>query len=227
MTSLIKTTHGYELIASQSPVTCYPLLSHGTELSDIIAKELVTPLDIVAGFLFSSLGTSHEPRLGLKKALPRAGRFDDSLSARSLGEALNTSRPEIHALSAGLLQCVDHWSASHEEAQAIETGPAASLGAWWHAIAHRREPDAFNAKYWVRKAGAWPEVANMALIQLIKRDEYEASSRFVVGDKWKPELFFDAIASPKLESGAEHSLKRLQRLEILALLEATWHAVLS
>ncbi len=203
----------------------YSGLARGDTLSAVAQSEGLTPVQAIAGFVAQSLGSHQHPCLGLTRATPIPGKFDRSLGTSSLAESLNAKSPTHHAFSAGLLQCVDHWDASHEAAQEIETGPAAKLSAWWHAIAHRREPDAFNANYWVRKAGPWPESANAALLDLLKFEPIESSSRFLKATRWQPDLYFQAVAHTKRDSDDALPLRQLQRLEFIALLDATWEAV--
>ena len=57
------------------------------------------------------------------------------------------------ALAAGLLQIHDFWDASHEAAQEADDLGERDFSAYWHGIAHRREPDAGNASYWFRRVG--------------------------------------------------------------------------
>ena len=63
---------------------------------------------------------------------------------------------------AGLWLAFGYWEKAHQVAQDLETPE----GRLWHAILHRREPDAGNAKYWFRQVGThpiFPEVATAAL----------------------------------------------------------------
>ena len=62
------------------------------------------------------------------------------------------------ACRAGLWLLFDFEAKSH----AISQDLATPEGSYWHAILHRREPDAFNAKYWFRRVGAHPVVAALA-----------------------------------------------------------------
>src|SRR5262249_2545086 len=43
-----------------------------------------------------------------------------------------------------------------DESHAISQGLHTPEGSYWHAIMHRREPDAANSKYWWRRVGAHP-----------------------------------------------------------------------
>ena len=61
-------------------------------------------------------------------------------------------RPRL-ALAAGLLQIHDFWDASHDAAQRADDQGEREFSAYWHGIAHRREPDAGNAAYWFRRVG--------------------------------------------------------------------------
>jgi len=69
-----------------------------------------------------------------------------------------TLRPRLQALElsplcrAGLWLFFDFLDESHELSQGIETPD----GSFWHAIMHRREPDADNSKYWWRRVGKHP-----------------------------------------------------------------------
>lgn len=49
-----------------------------------------------------------------------------------------------------------------EESHAISQENPTSTGSFWHAIMHRREPDAWNSKYWWRKVGAHPVLTQLA-----------------------------------------------------------------
>jgi hypothetical protein len=51
------------------------------------------------------------------------------------------------ACQAGLWLAFDFLHESHEVSQELKTPE----GSFWHAIMHRREPDAWNSKYWVPK----------------------------------------------------------------------------
>jgi hypothetical protein len=67
-------------------------------------------------------------------------------------------RPKLQALDlpplcrAGLWLYFDFLDESHRLSQDIETPDGSS----WHAIVHRREPDAENSKYWWRRVGKHP-----------------------------------------------------------------------
>ncbi len=46
------------------------------------------------------------------------------------------------------------WDGAHAIAQRDETDP---VHCWIHAVLHRIEGDAFNSRYWYRRAGRDPE----------------------------------------------------------------------
>jgi hypothetical protein len=74
------------------------------------------------------------------------GKPDESL--RSKLQALDMDP----LFRAGLWLYFDFLDESHEISQVIETPD----GSYWHAIMHRREPDADNSKYWWRRVGKHP-----------------------------------------------------------------------
>ncbi len=65
-------------------------------------------------------------------------------------------------LAAGLLLIHDFWDASHEAAQEADDLGERDFSAYWHGIAHRREPDAGNANYWFRRVGRHPVFSSLA-----------------------------------------------------------------
>lgn len=59
---------------------------------------------------------------------------------------------DAQALQAALWLLYDFMTESHDISQQIAT----PSGSYWHGILHRREPDAFNAKYWMARVGEHP-----------------------------------------------------------------------
>lgn len=57
------------------------------------------------------------------------------------------------ACAAGLWLRFDFLDAAHQICQADEGNADRDF---WHAVMHRREPDAFNSKYWWQKVGSHP-----------------------------------------------------------------------
>lgn len=63
----------------------------------------------------------------------------------------------VRACQAGLWLYFDYLQESHAISQDLSTPE----GAFWHAIMHRREPDAWNSKYWWRRVGAHPVIEQL------------------------------------------------------------------
>src|SRR5687767_6504273 len=100
--------------------------------------------------ILSLLDTPEPPHITMKA---RAG----TKSLEELKPQLDAilSKPGIDerycALSrAAIFLWHDHFEAAHELAQGVENADGSLL----HAIAHRREPDFSNSKYWFRRVGA-------------------------------------------------------------------------
>src|SRR5437762_1928586 len=83
---------------------------------------------------------------------------DDAAAVQSASPSLlfRGARAPQAAVS-GLLLLVGCWDESHELSQSIESGE----GSYWHAIAHRVEPDSSNAGYWFRRVGKHPTFAEL------------------------------------------------------------------
>ncbi len=60
--------------------------------------------------------------------------------------------------AAGLWLRFDFLDESHAISQADESDPDRNF---WHAIMHRREPDAWNSKYWFRRVGNHPVLTQL------------------------------------------------------------------
>lgn len=59
---------------------------------------------------------------------------------------------------AGLWLLHDFLEESHEISQTIKN----PSGNYWHGIMHRREPDAWNAKYWFKQVGRHPALKRIS-----------------------------------------------------------------
>lgn len=90
-----------------------------------------------------------------------------------------------------------------DESHAISQDLPSAEGSFWHAIMHRREPDADNSKYWWRRVGTHPVFAELS------RD---AAALGYAG--WEPIGFVDACEEHRGAAGeTEETLKRVQQRE--------------
>jgi hypothetical protein len=127
-------------------------------------------------------------------------------------------------MAAGLLQVFDFWDASHEAAQRADDLGERDFSAYWHGIAHRREPDPGNAAYWFRRVGRHPLFAPLAEAAATLLDAYSEKapiSRLPSGG-WDAMAMIDLCTQAKAGTPLEALARRLQRLEMWLLLEATF-----
>src|SRR5262249_46033412 len=94
------------------------------------------------------------------------------------------------ACLAGLWLYHDFLDESHTLSQEIDT----TSGSYWHAILHRREPDASNSKYWWRQVGNHPVFVQLA----------EEAAR-LGWRAWDPVAFVDACEKER-GSGSEREM---------------------
>lgn len=100
---------------------------------------------------------------------------------------------------AGLWLAFGYLDQSHKISQEIETAE----GSFWHAIMHRREPDAWNSKYWWRRVGEHPVLAHL------RGRSPEVGYRFTT-----PEAFVDFCERVRGSGGEDEEVaRRVQRLE--------------
>lgn len=98
---------------------------------------------------------------GLFEALPLDRAMGSLVGSRESGsEGIRELVGGVSApapVLAGLWLYVDDLDRSHAISQDIHT----STGSYWHAIMHRREGDFWNSKYWFRKVGDHPVIAQI------------------------------------------------------------------
>jgi hypothetical protein len=103
-------------------------------------------------------------------------------------------------LRAGLYLYFGCWTDAHEAAQAVNTRE----GRYWHAIAHRQEPNPDNAAYWFGQVGKHPIFS-----------ELEALAGDAALTPWNPRAFMEMCERARLDPGSalERRAMELQRAE--------------
>lgn len=137
------------------------------------------------------------------------------------GEAL--PRDSEIAARAGLLQMHDFLEESHQLAQSREGDSTADF---WHGIMHRREPDASNSKYWLRRVGRHPvfeplsKIASSILEKSTAPQAATWSVKIVRDGRWEPIAFVDFCEECRQSncSPLEEAAKQVQWAEMLLLL---------
>lgn len=149
------------------------------------------------------------------------------IAIRSTANTSQGGTAECTAVAAGLHLLYDDLAGSHANSQSIEGHGKNHNGDYWHAIMHRREPDYGNAKYWFRRVGTHPVLAELPAV--LNRVRTEAVSgeldcwadRFVKNGAWDPFAFVDACETasrPDAERVFVHALEEIQHFEMLHLL---------
>jgi hypothetical protein len=128
--------------------------------------------------------------------LPELGPGSPNLAGKAALQSLDLSP----ACRAGLWLLHDFLDESHRISQDDESEPDRNF---WHAIMHRREPDASNSKYWWRRVGNHPVLAQL-------RERAPA-----LGYKYtSPEAFVDFCETVRGTGTADEELaRRVQLLE--------------
>lgn len=143
------------------------------------------------------------------------------------------SSADAIAVAAGLMEMHD-LGESHELAQSIEGQGQHRAGDYWHAIHHRREPDASNAKYWFRKVGSHPIHESLATASRsflsVEVISDQASDTDKVIERLAPNGVWDAFAFVDFcnQSVASNNARliwiarQLQFLEMTLLLDSAY-----
>jgi hypothetical protein len=193
---------------------------------DGVAKALkLEPGDVVAAVAAGALGGEKSLGPTLTQASPTRPKLLPALSEPALAAiGPKSDRTTRLALAAGLLQIHDFWEASHVAAQSADDLGERRTSAYWHAIAHRREPDYGNASYWFRRVGRHP------IFDDLLRDVRAALPPDLDGQDanwtlvWNPNSLVSLCSSAQPGSRDEALARRFQRIEMIRLLEASAEA---
>jgi uncharacterized protein (DUF433 family) len=184
--------------------------------------------DVIAALGFAALGPDGSEGPALVQTRPSRPDLEPALTEPALARLVpQSSRRDRLALAAGLLQLHDFWDASHASAQEADDLGERGVSAYWHGIAHRREPDPGNATYWFRRVGRHPAFVPLLAAArpiLLAQDDRGLRAWLDRPDGWDPFAFIDLCNAARPGSVAATLARRLQRLELKVLLEATWAA---
>lgn len=176
------------------------------------------PAAVIGGLVREALGGDGSEGPSLVRQAPRRPGLRPAIEEPALAAMFpRAARPARLALAAGLLQIHDFWDASHEAAQEADDLGEARHSAYWHAIAHRREPDPSNAMYWFRRVRRHAVYAELARVAPEHTDRDGA---------WDPGAFVAACTRARKGSAEESSCRRVQRFEMECLLAETLKVVL-
>jgi hypothetical protein len=183
------------------------------------------PVDLIAALAWSALGADGSLGPALAQTSPARPKLLPALSETALAPLFPGSALEARlAVAAGLLQIHDFWNASHEAAQRADDLGERDFSAYWHGIAHRREPDSGNAGYWFRRVGRHPVfslLADAARPLLEEHGDASLTGSLLGGGGWNAFAMIDLSTKARGGSAIETLARRVQRLEMWLLLEAT------
>ena len=189
----------------------------------------IAPVDLIAAIAADALGDESSLGPALVQEKPRRPSCARALSEPAIAAMFpSVPHPLRLALAAGLLQVHDFWEASHDAAQQADDRGERGTSAYWHGIAHRREPDAGNAAYWFRRVGRHPVF--VPLVEAAK-PLFEAeglasmAAKLIPKDAWNPSAMTELCTTAKPGTPQERLARRIQRLEMWLLLEASFAAM--
>ena len=122
-------------------------------------------------------------------------RPDQGLPSSRPEQIFEGSRSPLGALS-GLWLYFSCFDESHRISQDLHTAE----GSFWHAIAHRREPDAGNSGYWFRRVGSHPIFP--ALLHRASEIVRGSDAPLKLGSRWDPFAFIDYCETARTRPGS-------------------------
>lgn len=199
----------------------------GQRPGEILRQNLAGPIDIATVLACRGLESNGGQGLPLQTGKPIDEQARPFLEASFWEKLLPGARQTaILNLSAGLLQIYDFWEESHAAAQRADDLGEHRLSAQWHAICHRREPDAGNANYWWARVGKNP-LAD-ALTNLIDKSMADQppciqtlASRLLERGQYSDRAMVSQSLAVKPLSDEAKFLRLIQKFEMLLLFDLT------
>ena len=221
MPSLLDRVEGSNLSGSAVAVEQVIARLEAGENAEAVRRSLgLLAADVVAAIAATALGDVEGPPL--IHAPTTRPRLVAAASRSNLAALFpEVDRPSLLALIAGLLLILDDWDAGHNAAQEADDLGERATSAYWHGIAHRREPDPSNASYWFRRVGRSPvfdELADAARPILDTLGDPALGARLLRGG-WDPSAFIDLCTRAADGTPEAAVARRIQREEIAILLE--------
>lgn len=162
--------------------------------------------DVRAVLALKSGGQAQMPLVCRRSHEDEAARLVQKLNYKS---AFENARSPAGAMGGLLLYC-SCFDECHRLVQDLNT----KEGSLWHGILHRQEPDAANARYWFRQAGAHPIFDELnAQASALAGEAVEAG--YTPGARWEPGAFVEFCERVRRQPGsaAEALALRIQLAE--------------
>jgi hypothetical protein len=203
------------------------LSAGGAKVSEIVARVeageslaakggAFSPVDLIAALAAAALGDGSSLGPSLLQEKPRRPGLGRGISEPAIAAMFpSVPHPKRLAMAAGLLQVHDFWEASHEAAQQADDTGERGTSAYWHGIAHRREPDSANAAYWFRRVGRHPVFIPLAQAARPLFDQEDLSplrEQLMPRDAWNPTAMTELCTTAKAGTPRERLARRIQRL---------------
>jgi hypothetical protein len=144
------------------------------------------------------------------RLMPLAGGACSSETARReiASRAAVDWFPGARAPEAALAGLYLYFSCS-DEAHTVAQDVSSTDGSYWHAVVHRQEPDAANARYWFQRAGAHQIFPRL----LARAREIGAACKecfWMTARAWDPEAFIDLCEEARRRPGSERERVALE-----------------
>jgi len=137
-------------------------------------------------------------------------------------DALFPGARDPQAALSGLMLLLGDWERSHELSQ---DNPSRE-GSYWHAIAHRIEPDSSNAGYWFRRVGQHPIFGELhkRAARILER---QTPGGWKLKSAWDPFLFISWCDEARLDRGSDRQLVAIAIQQAECRLLFDWCATVS
>lgn len=144
-----------------------------------------------------------------------SGLVASATPSPNLNDAISLDLFAGSAHPAGALSGLWLYFDCFEKAHTVAQEDKSREGSFWHAIAHRREPDYFNSSYWFQQVGNHPVYP--AILEAAKQlSQAMPDARFLKGNesKWIPDAFVGYCEEAARAGGVrEQFAVRMQRAE--------------